>query len=137
MKILRTGAALVAIAALTLTACGGGSGDTTDATGSQLSGTLQGVGASSMRAAQEVWRARFQTANPNVTINYSPDGSGAGRTAFMDGSADFAGSDRALKDEEMTMTFAKCVWAPLRSTCRSTSPPSPSSSTSTVSRHST
>ena len=109
MKILRTGAALVAIAALTLTACGGGSGDTTDATGSQLSGTLQGVGASSMRAAQEVWRARFQTANPNVTINYSPDGSGAGRTAFMDGSADFAGSDRALKDEEMTMTFAKCV----------------------------
>lgn len=107
---LRTGAALAAVTALTLTACGGVSGD--DAAGSASDGyhgTLQGVGASSMRAAQEAWRAGFQTANPKATINYSPDGSGAGRTAFSDGAADFAGSDRALNDEEMTRAFAKCV----------------------------
>ncbi|MGB3956401.1 MAG: phosphate ABC transporter substrate-binding protein PstS [Brooklawnia sp.] len=116
MKTLRTGAALAAVAALTLTACGGGSGssdatatDATTAAAGGLSGTLQGIGASSMRAAQEVWRAGFQTANPEVTVNYSPDGSGAGRTAFMDGAADFAGSDRALNDEEMAGAFSHCA----------------------------
>lgn len=119
MKTLRTGAVLAAVATLTLTACGGGQGsgdattpaatDATSATAGGLSGTLQGIGASSMRAAQEVWRAGFQAANPEVTVNYSPDGSGAGRTAFMDGAADFAGSDRALKDEEMAGAFSNCA----------------------------
>ena len=35
-----------------------------------------------------------------MTVNYSPDGSGAGREAFAGGGADFAGSDRAMKPEE-------------------------------------
>lgn len=112
MKNLRTGAALAAIAALALTACGGGESTSTSsesAAGSGLSGTLQGTGASSMKAAQGVWVAGFQTANPGTTINYSPDGSGAGRTAFADGTAAFAGSDRALKDEEMTKGSSQCV----------------------------
>ncbi len=117
MNTLRTGAALAAVAALALTACAtneGGSGSTAPAASgsastSTLSGTLQGTGASSMKAAQEVWRAEFQTANPGVTVNYSPDGSGAGRTAFMDGAAAFAGSDRALKDDEMAGAFSTCA----------------------------
>ena len=116
MKNLRTGAALAALAALALTACGGGESTTTTSTSSSsssaaaaLSGTLQGTGASSMKAAQEVWAAGFQTANPDTTINYSPDGSGAGRTAFADGTAAFAGSDRALKDEEMTAGSTQCA----------------------------
>ena len=54
-----------------------------------------------MASAQETWVAEFQTANPDVTVNYSPDGSGAGRDAFTGGGADFAGSDRALKVEEL------------------------------------
>lgn len=114
MKTLRAGAALAAVAALTLSACAtneGGSGTATGAAsgGPSLSGMLQGTGASSMKAAQEVWRAGFQTAHPDTTINYSPDGSGAGRTAFTDGAAAFAGSDRALKDEEMAGAFAGCA----------------------------
>jgi phosphate transport system substrate-binding protein len=115
VKILRTGAALAAVAALALTACGGDNGatgtdgSTPDGNTSTLSGTLNATGASSMKAAQEVWRAEFQTANPDVTINYSPDGSGAGRTAFMDGAAAFAGSDRALKDDEMAEAFELCA----------------------------
>ena len=75
MKTLRTGAALAAVAALTLTACGGGSGssdatatDATTAAAGGLSGTLQGIGASSMRAAR-VWRAGFKTAYQEVTVN--------------------------------------------------------------------
>jgi phosphate transport system substrate-binding protein len=70
--------------------------------GPELSGTLTGVGSSAMASAQETWVAEFQTANPDVTVNYSPDGSGAGRDAFTGGGADFAGSDRALKVEELT-----------------------------------
>lgn len=79
------------------------------ATTSTLSGTLTGKGASSMKAAQEKWTAEFQSANTNVTVNYSPDGSGAGREGFISGAAAFAGSDRALKDSEMGAgKFAGC-----------------------------
>lgn len=63
-----------------------------------------------MNAAQTTWIAGFQTANTDVTVNYSPDGSGAGRDAFKSGAADFAGSDSALKDDEMGAgKFATCT----------------------------
>ena len=75
-----------------------------------LSGTIQGVGATSMKAAQETWVAEFQLANPGVTVNYKPDGSGAGREGFIAGAAQFAGSDRALNDEELAAGgFAGCA----------------------------
>jgi len=115
VKTLRAGAAIAAAVALTLSACAtneSDSGSTSSGSASSadtLSGTLQGTGASSAKAAQEVWRAAFQEAHSAVTVNYSPDGSGAGRTAFTDGAADFAGSDRALKDDEMSGTFALCA----------------------------
>ena len=44
-----------------------------------------------------------------MTVEYSPDGSGAGREAFIAGGADFAGSDRALKLEELDGSFGKCA----------------------------
>lgn len=78
--------------------------------GSAMSGTLTGMGASSMAVAQENWIAQFQTANPDVTVLYSPDGSGAGRDAFMGGGADFAGSDRSFTmDENVAGAFASCT----------------------------
>lgn len=78
--------------------------------GSELSGTLTGIGASSMRAAQEKWVAEFMTQNSGVQLSYAPEGSGAGREAFMGGGADFAGSDRALKPEENKAgSFGKCA----------------------------
>lgn len=104
MKISRLGATAAVITALSLglSACAanetaapqGGGAD------SGLTGTLSGVGASSMASAQETWTTEFQTEHTGVTVNYSPDGSGAGREAFAGGGADFAGSDRALKPEE-------------------------------------
>lgn len=100
---LRISAALGLSAALFLSACAANeAADTANPSSSTLSGTLSGKGASSTKVAQETWIAAFQTANPDVTVNYSPDGSGAGREAFMAGGADFAGSDRALKPEENT-----------------------------------
>ena len=124
MKLSKIGAplAILTASALVLTGCGAATepapapapanpaGGASTAGGSALSGTLTGKGASSMNAAQTTWIAEFQTANPGVTVNYSPDGSGAGRDAFKAGAADFAGSDRAFKDEEMGAgNFATCA----------------------------
>lgn len=82
-----------------------------DGTGSAAAAqTLTGAGSSAMKAAQEKWVADFQTANTQITVNYSPDGSGAGRSAFIAGAANFAGSDRPFKDEEMGAgKFAGCA----------------------------
>jgi len=76
---------------------------------SSLSGTIAGSGASSQGSAQEAWIASFQTANPDVTIDYDPAGSGAGRAAFIAGGVSFAGTDSALKQEEIDGGFAACV----------------------------
>jgi phosphate transport system substrate-binding protein len=77
--------------------------------GSGLSGTVVGGGASSQQAAQEAWVAGFQSTNPDVTVEYDPAGSGAGRDMFIAGGASFAGSDRALTKEELdTKEFAAC-----------------------------
>ena len=83
---------------------GGGS-----SSGGAAPSRLTGKGASSMAVAQTTWVADFQGKNPDVTVNYSPDGSGAGRDAFKSGAAQFAGTDRALKDDEMGAgKFAVC-----------------------------
>ena len=106
MKISRLGAAaaLTVAAVLTFSSCaaneGGGNAEPAGEGSENLTGTLTGIGASSMATAQETWVAQFQTAHPDVTVNYSPDGSGAGREAFAGGGADFAGSDRAMDVEE-------------------------------------
>jgi phosphate transport system substrate-binding protein len=115
----RTGAlALAGVVALSLTACGsdnptGGSSETSggDTATSDLSGELVGAGASSQESAMEAWRAGFQSANPDVTVSYDPVGSGGGRTAFLDGSAMFAGSDAALDEEELTSAQERCFGA--------------------------
>lgn len=78
-------------------------------TGHLLSGELNGSGASSQGSASDAWIAAFQTANPRVTVNYSPDGSGAGRKAFISGGVAYAGSDSALSTHELAGDFAACM----------------------------
>lgn len=101
------GAALVL--GFSLTACGAANEDTSSgdtgssdggSEGSSLSGTLNGGGASSQEAAQGAWRAGFQQANPEVTVNYDPIGSGGGREQFISGGFPFAGSDDYLNNDE-------------------------------------
>lgn len=99
--ILKT-AAIGSLAAIALTACAANEGGTGGAAAAEgLSGELVGAGASSQGSAQEAWVAGFQTANPDVTINYDPSGSGNGRETFQSGASAFAGSDRAFKAEEI------------------------------------
>ena len=107
-------AAALAAGTLALAACGG-SDDTTDPAGGDqaaaetaLSGTLSGAGASSQESAMQGWIAGFQTANEEVTVNYDPVGSGGGREQFLAGGTDFAGSDAALDEEELTLAEERC-----------------------------
>lgn len=117
MKHLRAGLAIgTALSAMiALSSCAANEPDAPAAGGSSsgaaaaLSGTLNGVGSSAQSNAQTAWTKGFQTSNPDVTINYDPQGSGAGREAFAGGGADFAGSDSALKTEELSGTFATCA----------------------------
>lgn len=118
MKLARFGAvALTAALALGSTACAVNEGPQAQgaegSTGaSALTGTLTGSGSSAMASAQESWAAAFQTVNGGVTVNYSPDGSGAGREAFAGGGVDFAGSDRAMKPDEVVadkLTSSRCA----------------------------
>lgn len=105
-------AAIGGIAALTLTSCAANeSGSASDDSGStsKLSGELNGAGASSQESAQAAWRTGFQTTNADVTINYDPSGSGAGRESFQQGAVAFAGSDAAFTTDELTGEFAGCA----------------------------
>jgi phosphate transport system substrate-binding protein len=104
-------AVIAVAAALALSSCAANESSapsTTAATASTLSGTINAAGSSAQAAAQEAWIASFQTANPKVTINYDPTGSGAGRATVIAGGSDFAGSDSFLKDEELAGSFASC-----------------------------
>lgn len=96
------GVAALAVA-LTLGACGAPNeqqASPSSATVEGLSGTVNGAGASSQEAAQAAWQAGFQSANPEVTVNYDPVGSGGGREQFLAGGVAFAGSDAYLNEED-------------------------------------
>lgn len=106
MKISRIAqvGAVAAIAALALAGCASNepAGDAPSASaGPALTGTLNGSGATSQQVAVSAWTQLFQTANPEVTVNYDPQGSGTGRESFQSGAVQFAGSDRAFKIEEI------------------------------------
>ncbi|AEI10910.1 phosphate ABC transporter substrate-binding protein PstS [Cellulomonas gilvus] len=114
----RVGAvALVGALALTLTACGSddpiGNGATNGSptegeAPSGLSGELSGAGATSQEKAMDAWRAGFQSLNADVSVNYDPVGSSGGRQQFIDGGVAWAGSDSALKPEEIDAAAERC-----------------------------
>jgi phosphate transport system substrate-binding protein len=112
--------AVLAAGAFALTACGSDGPDesadapsSTTTTGSadipKASGQISGVGSSAQQAALQAWSAGFQAANSGATINYDPAGSGGGRTQFLaGGNVSFAGSDAALKDDEVAKATTRC-----------------------------
>lgn len=118
MKALRFGraAAVISVAALALTACGSDNatgepaaeGPASSAAGAAVTGTLTGIGSSAQNSAMEAWKTGFEAANEGAMVQYSPDGSGAGRKAFLSGGAQFAGSDAYLDDDEMTQAKEVC-----------------------------
>ncbi|MCX4881856.1 phosphate ABC transporter substrate-binding protein PstS [Streptomyces sp. NBC_00847] len=112
--------AIAASSALVLTACGSddtsGSdgGSSASATGAASSikcdsakGQLLSDGSSAQKNAIDAWVAQFSKAC-GVQINYKAGGSGAGVTSFTQGQLAFAGSDSALKPEEVTASKKVC-----------------------------
>ncbi|HEX6946521.1 MAG TPA: phosphate ABC transporter substrate-binding protein PstS [Acidimicrobiia bacterium] len=98
---------LIAIVALLAVACGTAGGGT-GSTAPGLAGTLVGAGASSQAAAMDGWKAGFAEVEPGVTVEYDPIGSGGGRSTFLAGGSDFAGSDSPLKAEEFEQSLDRC-----------------------------
>ena len=114
-NVTRSIAALASIAAMaSLAACGDNtSASTTNASNSSsaaadaISGEFQGKGASSQKTAVQTWINGFQEKNPDAKIGYDPSGSGAGVTAFLQGSAAWAGSDASLTDDQVSQSSDK------------------------------
>ncbi|MFD5255034.1 phosphate ABC transporter substrate-binding protein PstS [Streptomyces bobili] len=114
--------ALAVSGALALTACGS---DDTGTTGSGSSsaaatgasdikcddakGQLLADGSSAQKNAIDAWVKNFTQACNGVQVNYKGSGSGAGITAFTQGTVAFAGSDSALKPEEVEASKKVCT----------------------------
>jgi phosphate transport system substrate-binding protein len=98
---------------LALAACGASnetSGSSSNSSGSaaQLTGTLNGAGSTAQQAAMQAWSAGFNSAQPQVTVNYDPVGSGGGRQQWLAGGVAFAGSDASLADDELAKAKTLC-----------------------------
>jgi phosphate transport system substrate-binding protein len=118
LRALSLGAVAVT-GALTLTACGsddtGGSnaGGSTAPANSKIDcgdakGQLLADGSSAQKNAIDAWVKQYTASCKSVQINYKGSGSGAGITAFTQGQVAFAGSDSALKPEEVTASKEVC-----------------------------
>ncbi len=115
--LIRSIAALSGIVMLaSVAACGDNTDSTTDSSSTDsasktapISGNFQGAGASSQQSAVEAWIAGFQGANPDAKIAYNPSGSGAGVQTFLTGATAWAGSDKALADDEVEQSKSVCA----------------------------
>ena len=114
--------ALAAGASLALTACGTdnnasstGASDTGASGASAIdcvNGSLTAQGSTAQKNAMDQWIKAYQQACSGAQINYQGTGSGAGQQAFISGTADFAGSDSALKPEDQPKADARCKTGP-------------------------
>ena len=110
MKKLFSLALAAAMALSMLTGCGSSNNandtNSADAQGSQtsqtqqLSGVVNTNGSTSMEKVMQVLIEAFKEQQPNVTVNYTGSGSGAGVTSAIDGTADLGLASRELKSEE-------------------------------------
>ncbi|MCI4041911.1 MULTISPECIES: phosphate ABC transporter substrate-binding protein PstS [unclassified Streptomyces] len=114
--------ALAVSGALVLTACGSddntgggtaGAGEKTTAASDvkcdDAKGQILAAGSSAQKNAMDIWVKEFQAACAGVEINYQPIGSGGGITKFTQGQVAFAGSDSALKPEEVAASQKICT----------------------------
>ncbi len=110
-QIAKTAAGALVIA-LGLSACGSDGGTTTATTtangstsattGTKLAAaTLNASGSSFQMTLEQSALAAFTQANPSITINYAGGGSAKGKQDLADKVVDFAGTDSAVKPEDL------------------------------------
>ena len=124
-KALGTTLSATAIAALTLTACGSdknssSSNSSASGSGTSASGTasakadcggknsLTAEGSTAQQNAIAEFNKVWGQVCPGKTLAYNPTGSGAGVDQFIAKQVDFAGSDSALKDDQVQKAAARC-----------------------------
>ena len=108
-----------AMAGLALSGCG--SDNNTGSTGTPAAGTnaagsaecggkstLTAEGSTAQQNAIAVFNQAWGQACPGKNLSYNPTGSGAGVTQFIAKNVDFAGSDSALKDDQVEKAAARC-----------------------------
>ncbi|MFF1647346.1 phosphate ABC transporter substrate-binding protein PstS [Streptomyces sp. NPDC058240] len=113
--------ALAVSGALVLTACGsddnsggstGGNGGKTSAASNikcdDAKGQLLASGSSAQKNAMDLWVKNYMAGCSGVEVNYKSSSSGDGIIAFNDGTVGFAGSDSALKPEEVANSKKIC-----------------------------
>lgn len=114
--------ALAVSSALVLTACGsdnnsggsstGGSGEKTSAASNvkcdDAKGQLLASGSSAQKNAMDLWVKDYMAGCTGVEVNYKASSSGEGIIAFNQGTVGFAGSDSALKPEEVADSKKIC-----------------------------
>ena len=116
MKLNRFSAALCVLAtgALALSGCGsdnkasspsGSSGANVSCGGKQ---TLKASGSTAQQNAMTRFANAFEQACPGQTLNYTPNGSGAGISEFTGNQTDFGGSDSELLPPEYDAAAQRC-----------------------------
>ena len=98
--------ALLALVALLVAAgCGGSGRDSSSSSegtsaGSDLSGTIEADGSSTVGPLAQVAAEKFAGANSGVTVNVGVSGTGGGFQRFCKGETDLSNASRPIKDEE-------------------------------------
>ena len=93
----RRGGILIAALALPVLLLGNAATAATPSQAKLASATLNGDGSTFQLGFNQVCIGGFKQQQKAVTINYQGNGSGAGRTDFVNGVVDFAGTDAAYK----------------------------------------
>jgi phosphate transport system substrate-binding protein len=79
----------------------------------KVEGTLRGVGATFPEPLYERWFELFQGEHPNVHISYDPVGSAEGVRQLREHTADFAGSEMPLSDEDVSEAHQHFLHVPV------------------------
>ncbi|WP_416362175.1 phosphate ABC transporter substrate-binding protein PstS [Mycobacterium sp.] len=113
---------LVVAAVLALSGCGsdnnatGGSATTTGTGAAKVScggtKTLKSSGSTAQANAMTRFVKAFEQACPGQTLNYTPNGSGAGIREFNGNQTDFGGSDSPLGKDEYAAAQQRCGGSP-------------------------
>ena len=90
--------ALVMVAAIAMTGCGG---NNDSGNGDGLSGSFSIVGSNTVEPLSVVWAEEFMEMNPGVSIAVSGPGSGVGIAYLIDGTTDVAQASRGIKPAEI------------------------------------
>ncbi|MFL6209736.1 MAG: phosphate ABC transporter substrate-binding protein PstS [Pyrinomonadaceae bacterium] len=110
----RTGAALLAVAVLALTAaCSGArTGDSTSAGNGGGAILLKGAGATFPNPLYQKWLSEYDKVNPNVKIDYQSIGSGGGIQQIQAQTVDFGASDAPMSDDDLKKAPAPILHIP-------------------------